>query len=342
MKTKLSVSAPLIIFLIFISLCSCAKQGKSLVVYTALEDDQINAYLAPFKKDNPDITIHLVRDSTGVLTARLIAEKDNPRADVIWGLAATSLLILDERGMLEPYAPAGLERVLPKFRDRRSVPHWVGIDAYMTGLVINTVEISGKKLPIPKGYRDLLNPAYRGQIVMPNPASSGTGYLTVNAILQIFGEKGGWEYLDRLHENIAFYTHSGSKPAKLAGQGEYAIGISFGYRGIIQKAKGEPVVTVFPREGSGWDLEANALVKKKVIKEEARRFLDWAIGDEVMALYNKNFAVISLKKGGVVPEGFPENPLRQMIENDLRWSAENRDVILEQWNARYGSKSEKK
>lgn len=84
---------------------------------------------------------------------------------------------------------------------------------------------------------------------MPNSASSGTGFLTVSALIKLFGEKKAWEFMDKLNENIAVYTHSGSKPAKMAGAGEYPIGISFGYRGIIQKKKGEPVETIFPKEG---------------------------------------------------------------------------------------------
>ncbi|MCD8491198.1 MAG: hypothetical protein LRY51_04490 [Geovibrio sp.] len=74
-------------------------------------------------------------------------------------------------------------------------------------------------------------------MTMPNPASSGTGYLTVSAWLQLMGEKAGWEYMDKIHQNMALYTHSGSKPSKMAAQGEYPIGISFGYRGVTEKKK---------------------------------------------------------------------------------------------------------
>lgn len=76
---------------------------------------------------------------------------------------------------------------------------------------MNTVELAKKNLPIPQSYEDLIRPEYKGMIVMPNPASSGTGYLTVSALLQLKGEEEGWAYLDKLHENMAVYTHSGSK-----------------------------------------------------------------------------------------------------------------------------------
>ena len=318
------------------------KGPKEITVYTALEEDQIKAYLASFSKKHPDIKVNIVRDSTGIITAKLMAEKDNPKADVVWGLAATSLLALDSQKMLAPYSPKGVERILPEFRDSSSTPAWVGIDAWMTGVVVNTTEMKKKGVPLPEGFADLIKPEYKGLITMSNPASSGTGYLTVAGVLQMMGEEKGWQYLDSLHKNVAMYVHSGSKPAKMSASGEYPIGISFGYRGIQEKKKGAPVETVFPKEGSGWDLEANGLMKKNEIKEEAKLFLDWAISDEVMTEYNKSFAVIAIKNNNPVPEGFPKEPMKQMIKNDLKWAANNRDRILSEWETRYGSKNEKK
>ncbi len=314
--------------------------SSEITVYTALEDDQIMRYLDSFKKKYPDIKVNIVRDSTGVIAAKLISEKNNPVADVVWGTAVTNLIGMDDLGMLEEYSPAGIERVLQNFKDTKNkVPHWVGIDIWETAFVCNTVELKKRKLPVPATYKDLLNPVYRGQIVMSHPASSGTGYLTVSAILQLMGENKGWEYMDKLNENIAQYVHSGSKPAKMAGQGEFLIGISFGYRGIIQKQKGEPVTTVFPKEGSGWDMESNALIKKKKIKNEAKLFLDWAISDDAMKEYIKSFAIISVKNNYPVPEGYSKQPLKQLIKNDFYWTSKNRDRILQEWSKRYESKS---
>jgi len=316
--------------------------AEEIIVYTALEDDQIPRYIESFKRQHPEIQVKIVRDSTGIVTARLLAEKDNPQADVIWGLAATSLLVCDQRGMLESYSPTGLERVNPKFRDSRNAPYWVGIDAWETAFCVNTIELKNKNIPMPSSYADLIKPAYRGQLVMPHPASSGTGYLTVSAFVQLMGDQKAWEYMDKLHENMAVYTHSGSKPCKMAGSGEYPIGISFAYRGITQKKKGEPIETVFPKEGSGWDLEANALVKKSNTKRAARVFLDWAIGDEVMKEYAKSYAIVSVHTGSSIPEGYPQDPLKQLIKNDFNWAAANRERILTKWDKRYGLKSEPK
>ena len=101
-----------------------------LTVYTAVEAEDLKRYAETFNKDHPDINIKWVRDSTGIVTAKLLAEKNNPQADIIWGLAATSLLIMKAEGMFEPYKPKGLENLDPKFYDSDSTPR-VKIDVML-------------------------------------------------------------------------------------------------------------------------------------------------------------------------------------------------------------------
>lgn len=315
-------------------------EPQEITVYTALEEEQVPVYLKSFEEKYPDIKVNIVRDSTGIITSRLLAEKDNPQADVIWGLAATSLLVADQNGMLEPYAPQDVDKVLAEFKDTQTPPHWVGIDSWMTAITVNTEEMKKNNLPIPKSYDDLLNPAYKGMIVMPNPASSGTGFLTVSAWMQLFGEDKAWSYMDKLNDNVAMYTHSGSKPAKMAAAGECGIGVSFEYRGLALKEEGAPVEVVFPAEGSGWEIEANALVKKAEIKEAAKLFLDWAISNPAMQEYGKNYGITAIPVDVAKPAGYPAEPLKQLVKNDLNWAAANRERILAEWEKRYDAKSE--
>jgi iron(III) transport system substrate-binding protein len=199
-------------------------------VYTALETDQLKAYKEGFEKANPSIEIVWVRDSTGIITAKLLAERSNPKADVVMGVAATSMAIFDTEGMLVPYAPAGLNRVAAQYRDPKNPPAWVGMDVWGATICFNTAEAAKRNIPKPETWRDLTKPVYKGQIVMPHPASSGTGFFDVSAWLQLWGEKDGWAFMDGLHENIAQYMHSGSRPCAAAAAGEYVVGISFEYR----------------------------------------------------------------------------------------------------------------
>ena len=176
--------------------------------------------------------------------------------------------------MLEAYAPEGVDRILPEFKDDADVPEWVGIDAWETAFIVNKEVLQSKGIDtVPKSYQDLLDPKYEGLIAMSNPASSGTGLLTVNGVLALYGEDEGWEYLDQLDKNVAVYMHSGSQPAKSTAAGEYGIGVSFGYRCIksAEEVGSDICEAVFPEEGSGWDMEANALIKKDSVKETSRK-----------------------------------------------------------------------
>jgi len=324
-----------------------AAQGKTtLLVYTALETDQLKAYQEGFNKQYADIELKWVRDSTGVITAKLLAEKGNPQADVVMGVAASSLALLDKNGMLEPYRPLNADAIMSQYIDKKKVPAWFGMNVWGATLCFNTVEAAKKGIPKPETWKDLLKPIYKGQIVMPNPASSGTGFFDVTAWLTLWGDQngkgGGWKYMDGLHENIAQYTHSGSKPCNMASAGEYVVGISFEYRANANKAKGAPIDLVFPKEGLGWDLEAFAIHKGTKKLDAAKKLADWASSKDAMLLYGKNFA-ITAQPGVATPlANVPKDYEARLVKMDFTWAAENRERILAEWNKRYAAKSEPK
>jgi iron(III) transport system substrate-binding protein len=321
-------------------------QKTTLTVYTALETDQLKAYEAGFNRVNPNNEIKWVRDSTGVITAKLLAEKGNPQADVVMGVAASSLALLDSQGMLIPYAPLNLDALMSAYRDKKNPPAWFGMDVWGATVCFNTVEAQKKGIPKPETWKDLTKPAYKGQIVMPNPASSGTGFFDVTAWLTLWGDDngkgGGWKYMDALHENIAQYTHSGSKPCNMAAAGEYVVGISFEYRANANKAKGAPIDLVFPKEGLGWDLEAFAIHKGTKNMEAAKKLADWASSKDAMVLYGKNFA-ITAQPGVAAPlANVPADYESRLVKMDFKAAAESRARVLDEWNKRYNAKSEKR
>ena len=316
--------------------------AETLTVYTAVEAEDLNKYAARFNKDNPDIEIKWVRDSTGIVTAKLLAEKNNPKADVIWGLAATSLLLMKNEGMLEPYAPVGLEKLDAKFRGKGDAPYWTGMDAWVAAICFNTVEAKKHGLSAPRAWKDLTQAQYKGHIAMPNPNSSGTGFLDVSSWLQMFGETDGWAFMDALHDNIDHYTHSGSKPCKQAARGEVAIGVSFAFRGAKSKAKGAPLEIIIPSEGIGWDMEATAIVKGTKKLKAAQALVDWSVTPAANKMYNEGYAVIAIPELAKAVKYFPPGIIDAMMKNNFEWAAKNRKRILKEWQGRYDSKSEPK
>ena len=314
-------------------------QKTKLTVYTALENDQLGPFKKAFEADNPTVEIAWVRDSTGVIAAKLMAEKDNPHADIIWGLAASNVGLMASMGMLEPYTPAGADKLKPAFRSGKTPDSWVGMDAYLSVVCFNTAEAEKGKKAKPASWADLTRPEYKDQIVMPNPASSGTGYLTVAAWLQSMGEEAGWKFMDDLHQNIAQYIHSGSAPCVQAAKGERLIGIGLDTRGASEKTKGAPLELILPKEGLGSEIEVTAIVKGTKNMDAAKKLADWAVTKNANELYAKTYPIVALPGVANTPPNYPADIEKAAVKNDIDWMAKNRDRILAEWTKRYDGKS---
>jgi len=322
---------------------SSAFAKTELLVYTAVEADELAKFKGAFEEAYPDIELKWVRDSTGIMTAKLLAEKDNPKADVVWGLAATSLGLLAKQGYFQGYAPKGMEQLDRSYVDgKNNPPQWVGQRVYAAAVCYNSVEGKKHNLPVPTTWQDLAKPIYKGHVIMPNPNSSGTGFLDVSAWLQMWGEEKGWKFMDGLHQSISRYTHSGSAPCKLAASGETPIGISFAYRVLKSKAEGAPLELVLPKEGLGWEVEAFAIVKATKQGDAARKFADWSVSEDAMKLYANGYEAVAMKGFANPTQGMPADIRKRFVKNDFNWAAENRERILKEWAKRYDAKSDPK
>ena len=179
---------------------------------------------------------------------------------------------------------------------------------------------------------------------MPNPASSGTGFLDASSWMQIWGEEEAWEYMDALHENIAVYTHSGSKPCKQAGAGEFTIGISWPGRAIKVIKAGAPIDMIIPEEGIGWEMQVVAIMKGTDNLEDAKTLMDWTLG-EGMKLFGERQSIIAdpskVTKDPELPDFYDEVQAK-LINNDFVWAAANKDRIVAEWKKRYDGKTEPK
>ena len=317
-------------------------QRTKITVYTAIENDQLGPYKQAFEAAHNDVEIAWVRDSTGVITARLLAEKDNPRADVIWGLGASSIALVDSQGMLHGYAPKGVDQIKPMFRSDKKPPMWTGMDAWLAVMCYNTIEGGKKNMPKPSSWADLTNPVYKDSIVMPNPASSGTGYQAVYAWLQLMGEKAGWEFMDKLHQNVAVYTHSGSAPCVQAAKGERVVGIGFDMRGAKEKTGGAPIDIILAKEGAPWDMEATAIVKGTKNLAAAQKVADFAVSKGAYELYGKYYAIVGFPGMNPAPPNYPPSADAAMVKLDLAKMGSERARILAEWTKRYDGKSQPK
>ena len=319
-----------------------AQQARTqLIVHSTLEADNIAEFKTAFEADNPDIEIIWSRDATGVITSRIVAEGARQQADAIWGLAITSITKIKSLGLLVPYAPKNVEALKPHFRDKSDPPSWVGMEAWVAAVCFNTIEAAKHGLKRPTSWFDLLDPAYKGRVLLSNPASSGTGYFHVSGWIQMFGEAEAWKYMDKLHENIAQYQHSGTKPCRDAASGEFAVGISYELAGASLKTKGAPIEVLLMKEGGGWDMDTAAILKGTTKLDAAKRLMDFAASRKANELYAKFVSQVAMEGVSKPLPNYPEGVAASMIKNDLDWAAENRDRIIKEWQTRYDGKSSK-
>ena len=324
-----------------LAIAGAASAQTKLTVYTALENEQLKPLKEAFEKATPGVEIVWVRDSTGVITARILAEKDNPKADVIWGVSVSSIALFDQQGMLAGYTPKGANMLKSIYVDAKNPKMWTGIDAYASVVVFNTKEGAAKKVKQPKEWADLAKPEYKGMIVMPNPASSGTGYLMVSAWLQAMGEKAGWEFMDKLHQNVANYTHSGSAPCVLAARGERVIGLCLDMRAASEKTKGAPIEIAVPAK-NGWEIEATAIVKGSKNMDAAKKLVDWTVSKQAAEIYAQTYALVAHKDVKTAPKNYPAGMEAKLVKNDFGWMGKERGRILAEWTKRYDAKSDPK
>jgi iron(III) transport system substrate-binding protein len=256
-----------------------------LVVYTAYEENELKTFWEQFKKDLPDLAARAsyIRASTGPIMARVEAEKANPQADVIWGVFNDYLTGAAKKGLLESYAAKESDKIPARFKNPDNL--WQGVTLLTVAFAVNQKKMAELKLTPPQSWSDLLDPKYKGHVVMSNPSTSGTAYLLLASHAARLGEDKMWEYYDALDRQLAQVTKSGGAPGRMAAAGETPIGVALAYEVEMARKQGAPIDIVYPSDGVPWTFEGNALVKGAKNPTNARRFLDWAVSKSAMGAY---------------------------------------------------------
>jgi len=253
------------------------SQGQVNVI-CSVQADWCNMIQTVFAKTT-GIKVNMSLKGSGEALAQLIAEKANPKTDVWFGGTGDPHLQAAENDLTMEYKSPALPQLheWAQQQARQSGYKTVGIYSGPLGFGYNTELLAKKKLPVPRSWADLLKPAYKGEIQVANPASSGTAYTMVATLVQLMGEDKAFEYLKALHKNVGQYTRSGTGPIKAVARGETAVSISFVHDGPGEKLQGFPVETVTPSEGTGAEIGSMSIVKGARNLEQAKKFYEWAL-----------------------------------------------------------------
>ncbi len=314
---------------------SGAAQENVLVLYGSPDRDWVAAVAAKFEKDT-GIKVQWIRASSNEMYARIEAEKANPQGDVWFGGTGDPHFDAAEKGLTEPYCSPKMAELREFMRDPIGACKTLGLYAGPLGWAVNEGMLEKMGKPLPQTWDDLAKPDYKGLIAIANPNTSGTAYTTLGTILLMKGEDKGWEYLAKLHKNIAQYTKSGSAPGQLAGRGEVAIAIVFLHDSVMFAEEGFPVKPVAPADGTGYEIGGLSLIKGAPHKENAKKFIDWALSPEtqIIAKDFRSFQLQSNKKtplpAVVLKHGMDFDNVKT-IKYDFLWASKNRDRILKRW-----------
>src|SRR4030095_14557524 len=223
------------------------------------------------------IKVAVVQKATGEMLAQVKAERANPKGDVWWAGPGDAYLQAAEDGLLEAYTSPNV-RDLQEWAQRITAVSQGRVSGVYGGILApwcHTELQTKKKLPVPKCWKDLLDPAYKNEVMLGNPNSSGTAYLMLASLVQIFGEDEAFRYMKALNANVNQYARSGIGPMTAVTRGESAIGSTVLHGVINESMRGFPVQPILPCEGVGYEVGSMAIIKGARNLDNARKFFDW-------------------------------------------------------------------
>lgn len=312
-----------------------ALSGTMKVVATS------EAYVDLFNKftEETGVKVELLSMSSGEVLSKLRAEGGTPSADLWFGGGIDAFMSAKADGLLEQVKFDAMSELNPAFVD--SEGYWFSKGITIVGFLVNNTIAAELDLEIPQTWQDLLSEQYKGEIIMSNPAVSGTNYAVVNSLLQAMGSEAGWEYFEALNENIAYYSRRGSDPKNKVTSDEFAIGITYLDRTIDALLADYDVTIVYPADGMPWVPEGVAVFKNADNVDAAKYFVEWLFSNDenlrLLAEIDQKDGIKSIKPSLEGVELSYDSSI--LLELDLSKFGSERAGILEKFEALMGDKA---
>ena len=225
------------------------------------------------------------------------------------------------------------------FKDEQGL--WYSKGITVVGFLVNNTLAKELGLDVPESWADLVDPQYKGEIIMSNPAVSGTNYAAVNGLLQSMGQEEGWQYFEQLNQNIAYYARRGSDPKNKVIADEFAVGITYLDRTIDALKADYDVTIVYPADGVPWVPEGVAVFKNADNTEAAGYFVEWLFSSDdnlqLLAELDQKNGIKSIKPS---LEGLELNyDSDTLLELDLADFGARREEILARFETLMGEKA---
>lgn len=275
MDMKKIISRICIAVLLCGTIISCKKsENNRVVIFTSTEDFRTEHMQELLKNQFPQYNITLQVLSTGNHAAKIKAEGTATEADIIVNLETGYLEGVQD--VLADLSSYDLSPFLPELVP----PHhrYLPWDKSSGAIVVSREKLSQLGLPAPANYQDLLKGEYKGLISMPNPKTSGTGYMFLVSLINAWGEDAAFAYFDGLAENILQFTTSGSGPVNALIQGEVAIGLGMTLTATQAiNSRGVPLEMIYFSEGAPSITTGMAVIKGKETRPAVKEVFEYTM-----------------------------------------------------------------
>lgn len=312
-----------VLMLFLLGGCSSKEQ---ILIYTSMEDYRLEYLDKRLQEEFPEYDIILDYFSTGNHAARLLAEGTHTPCDITYDLEYSYLHQLEAQGILADLSGNYDMRLFCE----DTVQSSCFIVENRTGgaIIVNTEVLEERNLPEPTCYQDLLKPEYRGLISMPSPKASGTGYMFLRSMVNVWGEEEAFAYIDQLTENILQYTSSGSGPVNALVQKEAAIGLGMTSQAVIQINNNVPLKILYFEEGSPYSLYGQGIIAGKEERACVREVFDFLINEYNYESNARFYPEKIYKDKEYVMENYPTNIVYSNMSGE---TLEERERLLAKW-----------
>lgn len=315
-------------------LCACSRQGQTesdfapeegerLVVYTSHKAEVWRPIVREFE-ERTGIWVTVETGGSSELLERIDQEKDAPRADVMFGGGVEGLAAYAH--CFTPYTARDADKLDARFS--RADGLWTPFSTLPVVLIYNNKLLSATRVT---GWRDLLSPAFRGHIAFADPEISGSCFTSLVTMTAALG--GDWqEDIQAFAENLngRQLDSSGAVLDQVADGGAW-LGVALEETALKYISDGADVGLVYPREGTSAVPDASALVKGAPHEDNAKKFLDFTISQDVQQLLGERFCRRPVRSDVPGNEGLPDLAGIRLVDYDVDWASQNREGVLMTW-----------
>ena len=301
---------------------SCTPpETQRLVVYTSHKEDVYTPIIREFE-ERTGIWVEVVTGGTNELLQQIEKEQDAPRADVMFGGGVESLE--SYRDCFTPYICREADRIREGFQSQCG--YWTPFSALPVVLIYNTKLVRAESVT---SWVDLEKPAFRGNIAFADPQISGSSYTAlVTRILAGGGEDCLSGFRAALEGRQA--DSSGAVVSSVA-RGSALVGITLEETALQHISAGEDIALVYPADGTSCVPDGSALVKGAPHEENARRFLDFTVSEDVQSLVGQRFCRRAVRGDIPADPALPALSTLNLVDYDVEWASQNRDRLLSDW-----------